>query len=90
MDNKLVSTFKAHDGGFISALRYLNGYLFSGGKDGNIVITKVADLTQAKKVNVGAVVRAVDGNFSAGVFTAGLLNGKIIKHDFNKNTTKVI
>jgi len=39
---------------------------------------------------VGAVVRAVDGNYSSGVFTAGLLNGKIVKVDFNKNQTKII
>ena len=33
-DRKLASTTKAHTGGFISAMRWNNGKLYSGGKDG--------------------------------------------------------
>jgi WD40 repeat protein len=35
---ELTSTLKAHNGGFICALRFANGKLYSGGKDGNVAI----------------------------------------------------
>jgi hypothetical protein len=35
---ELSTTIKAHSGGFICALRFVDGKLYSGGKDGNMAI----------------------------------------------------
>lgn len=40
----LSSTIAAHKGGFICAMRFAEGKLYSGGKDGNMVITNTQSL----------------------------------------------
>jgi len=54
------STLSAHKG-FVSALRYYSGKIYSGGKDGVINVIDTTTLTIEKTFNVGFLVRGVDG-----------------------------
>lgn len=42
--NNIKTTLTCHAGGFVGALQYANGKLYSGGKDGNVCITDVNSL----------------------------------------------
>jgi hypothetical protein len=44
--NGLVEAKKVHKSGFICGLRFQEGKLISGGKDGQVIISSVPDLTQ--------------------------------------------
>jgi WD40 repeat protein len=47
----LDKTVKVHDSGFISAMRFYGGYLFTGGKDGNVCVLDVNNgLNNVKKI----------------------------------------
>lgn len=59
---ELDSTVTVHKGGFVSALRYLNKLLYSGGKDGYVCITDTNSMTVVKSINVGNLVRGLDGD----------------------------
>jgi hypothetical protein len=49
-----------HAGGFVGALQYANGKLYSGGKDGNVCITNVGTLEPEGKISFGSLIRAID------------------------------
>lgn len=73
---ELSSTLKAHDAGFICALRWIDGKLYSGGKDGQLVITNTSSLSIEKKISFNNVlIRAIDVH--AGKALVGLRDGTI-------------
>ena len=77
---ELQTTIKAHDGGFICALTYAAGKLYSGGKDGNVVVTDTATLTVLNKLPYdGVLIRAIDMVGTKGLI--GLRNGSILHVD---------
>jgi hypothetical protein len=41
----LSQTIKTHESGFISAIKWDNGKLYCGGKDGKVVVIETAGLT---------------------------------------------
>jgi WD40 repeat protein len=74
--NNLGSTIPAHKGGFISAMRWAAGKLYSGGKDGNIVITNTTSLQIESTISLGStLVRAIDIN--GGEALVGMRDGTI-------------
>ena len=82
---ELQTAIKVHNGGFICALRFAAGNLYSGGKDGNIVITDTATLTVKKTLSYdGVLIRAIDVVGTKAL--VGLRNGSIILGDAASGT----
>lgn len=71
-----VQTIAAHDKGFICTMRWNNGTLYSGGKDGNIVLLRTSDCSVQQRINFGNPIRAVD--FDGTNMVVGLRNGTIV------------
>lgn len=85
----LSSTIKAHSGGFICALRFVEGKLYSGGKDGNMVITNTSSLTVEKTISFNNVlIRAID--VQGGKALVGLRDGTIYHTDLSSGSKNVI
>lgn len=54
-------TLKFHNGGFVGALRFAEGKIFSGGKDGNLCIINTQSHTVEKTISFdGILIRAID------------------------------
>jgi hypothetical protein len=79
----LSTTINAHKGGFICALRYSGGKLYSGGKDGNFLMINTQTLQVERTItNFNSVlIRAIDvvGNKAL----VGLRDGTIYEMDIN-------
>jgi hypothetical protein len=86
----LQKTIDAHKGGFICTIRFSNGKLYSGGKDGNVVITNAASHTVEKSLSLGSLVRAVDAK--DGQLLVGMRDGKIFhfSDENNESSKKMI
>jgi len=84
----LSSTIKAHSGGFICALRFVAGNLYSGGKDGNCCITSVDSLTVQKTIPFGNLIRAIDVKAPKGLIACR--DGTIYEYDVPSSSKKVI
>lgn len=75
--NMCEGTLKAHEGkGFICTMKWNNGTLYSGAKDGSVVLTSTADFTVQSKIDFGSLVRAVDVDGTNMV--VGLRDGTIV------------
>ena len=87
-DRELQKCYKVHGRGFISACMWNDGKIYSGGRDGQIIIS-CPDSEQAERtIQVDHLVRAIDS--SGGNILAGLINGKIIGIDGSDNTKTVM
>lgn len=85
----LQTTIKAHDAGFICALRFVDGKLYSGGKDGQVVITNTSTLSIEKKISFNNVlIRAID--VMAGKALVGLRDGTIFNVDLASGSKNAI
>lgn len=71
----------AHKGGFICSVKWANGKLYSGGKDGQVSITDTTSLTVEKSITFGNLVRAIDVEGSKAL--VGLRDGTIYHVDIN-------
>jgi WD40 repeat protein len=78
----------AHKGGFICSVRWANGKLYSGGKDGNVTITDTNSLAVEKQIAFGSLIRAIDVEGSKAL--VGLRDGTIYHVDINSGAKKVI
>lgn len=78
----------AHDKGFICSLRWMNGKLYSGGKDGNVCITETPSMNVLKKINFGVLIRAIDvmGNNAL----VGLRDGTIYSVDLGSGSKQIV
>lgn len=86
---ELSSTLKVHDGGFICALRYVDGKLYSGGKDGNMAIINTSTLAIEKKIQFsGVLIRAIDVHGSKAL--VGLRDGTIYNVDLSSGSKQAI
>ena len=86
-DRNASTTIAAHKGGFICALRYAAGKLYSGGKDGNLVITNCSSLQVEKTISFGTVlIRAIDIEGNKGL--VGLRDGTIFEIDMSNTNVK--
>lgn len=73
------ATIEGHGKGFICTIRWENGKLFSGGKDGKVLMTDTTSLNVEKTFDFGNPVRAVDC-FNDNL-VVGLRNGTIYHCD---------
>lgn len=86
---ELSSTINAHKGGFICALRFAAGKLYSGGKDGNLVITNTTSLQVEKTISFNSVlIRAIDVVGTKAL--VGLRDGTIFNVDLNTQNKTVV
>jgi hypothetical protein len=72
-----VTTIAAHKAGFISALTFSGGFIFSGGKDGQ-VFKIYSNLDSEAVIQYDSPVRAIDIS-NDGKMVCGLRNGSIIE-----------
>ena len=83
----LSSTIKAHSSGFICAMRWTAGKLYSGGKDGFVKIIDTSSLQEVGSIDFGGVlIRAIDVMSSKAL--VGLRNGHIYHVDINNGGSK--
>ena len=76
--NTCKTTLGFHGAGFVGAIIWISGKLYSGGRDGRVVITDTATLTQEKAFDFGVLPRAIDA-FNHEKFVVGLRNGSIVE-----------
>lgn len=69
-------------------MRWMNGKLYTGGKDGNFAITDTTTLQPIKITPLGSLIRAIDVNGDVAVL--GLRNGSIIHLNINSGENKSI
>jgi WD40 repeat protein len=80
---------KAHNAGFICALRWTAGKLYSGGKDGQVNIWDTSSMSKIGSVDFGGVlIRAIDVLGSNAI--VGCRNGNIYQVDLNSQSKQVI
>ena len=75
--NSIKKTFCPHDKGFVGAIMWNNGLLYSGGKDGKVFITDTESGDTIKGFDFGVLPRAID--YHDGNFVVGLRSGSIIE-----------
>lgn len=75
--NKLVGTYDVHGEGFVGAIRYCEGKIISGAKDGKVVISNPSTQKAEKTIDVGHLVRSIDMKGSN--ILCGLRNGTILE-----------
>ena len=66
----------------------MDGKLYSGGKDGNVVITNTETLEVQRSYSFGDLIRAIDVRGDQAL--VGLRNGTIFHLDVNSESKKVI
>ena len=75
--------------GFVGAIRFSEGKIYSGGKDGNLNIIDPNSLQLERTINFsGILIRAID--IKGGEALVGLRSGSIIKVDIATDTKQVI
>lgn len=74
---KLQKTYDVHGRGFCCAIRYCDGKVLSGAKDGKVIISNPESGEAERSIDVGCLVRSVD--MHGGSIIAGLRNGNIIE-----------
>lgn len=85
----LVNTIKAHSAGFICALRFAEGKLYSGGKDGKMAIINTQTLAVEKSLDFGGIlIRAID--VMGGKALVGLRDGTIYHVELGSGNKKAI
>jgi WD40 repeat protein len=85
----LSSTIKAHSAGFICALRFVEGKLYSGGKDGKMAVINTQSLQVEKTIDFGGVlIRAIDVMGQKAL--VGLRDGTIYEVEMGSGAKKAI
>jgi WD40 repeat protein len=75
--NTLFKVLYVHDKGFIGSINWVDGKLYSGGRDGNVCITNTETYECEKKISFGVLPRALD--VKDNMMVVGLRNGSIIE-----------
>jgi len=76
--NTCKTTLGFHGSGFVGAIMWNAGKLYSGGRDGRVVITDTETLTQEKAFDFGVLPRAIDV-FNGEKIVVGLRSGTIVE-----------
>lgn len=84
----LKGTYDVHGRGFVCAIRYVDGKIVSGAKDGKVVISNPAEKTAERTIDVDSLVRSVDMRGSS--IVAGLRCGAIIEINSSDKITEVM
>ena len=75
--NSCQKTLGFHESGFIGALNWVEGKLYSGGKDGRVCIIDTNTMECCEAISFGILPRAVD--VQNGCMVVGLRNGSIVE-----------
>jgi WD40 repeat protein len=76
-DRELKSNYDVHGKGFVCAIKWVDGKIVSGAKDGKVVISDPSSGTAEKTIDVDCLVRSVD--LRGDDIVAGLRNGTILE-----------
>ena len=79
---------EAHKGGFVCAMRFVDGFIYSGGKDGNVTLIDTSNHTVSKCISMGDLVRAIDVQGRNAL--VGLRNGTIYHVNLDSEEKKVV
>ena len=77
--NSCIKTLGFHERGFIGAINWVEGKLYSGGKDGRVCVINADTFECEKAINFGILPRALDVHL--GKLVVGLRTGSIIECD---------
>ena len=75
--NNIKDTYGFHDAGFIGAIAWHDGMLYSGGKDGRVNIIDSASMEVQKALQFPCPLRAID--YNGGNIVVGLRTGSIVE-----------
>lgn len=84
----LKSNYDVHGKGFVCAIRYCEGKIVSGAKDGKVVISCPKEQKAEREIDVNCLVRSVD--MHNGNIIAGLRNGTIVEINSSDKITEVM
>lgn len=87
-DRQCQGTLSAHKGGFICSIRWVKGTLYSGGKDGNVVISDCASMSVKNSISFNNLIRAID--VKHGNMLVGLRNGTINHCPIDGSNPKIL
>jgi len=59
-NRQLVKTYKVHSSGFVGAIKVFDGKVFSGGKDGCIIVSDPNSGEAERTIDIGSLPRAID------------------------------
>ena len=81
--NTLFKVLYVHEKGFVGSITWIEGKLYSGGRDGNVCITNTESFECEKKITFGVLPRALD--VKDNMMVVGLRNGSIIECNMDDN-----
>lgn len=82
--NSCKQTLGFHDRGFIGAIVYTGGMLYSGGRDGRVCVIDGGSLECVNAIDFGTLPRAIDVH--NGKLVVGLRTGQIVECDLETST----
>jgi WD40 repeat protein len=75
--NSTKDTFSFHERGFIGAIVWISGMLYSGGRDGRVNVIDASSMEVQKCIDFGCLPRAID--IRDGELVVGLKTGAIVQ-----------
>lgn len=79
--SSLKQTIGVHNEGFVGAIIWNSGKLYSGGKDGRVCITDTSTMQCERAIEFGVLPRAIDIHVETQKLIVGLKTGSIIECD---------
>ena len=76
-NRQLAKAYKVHDSGFVGAIKVFEDKIYSGGKDGSIIVSNPNNGSIERTVQVGSLIRAID--FRDGNILVGDFDGRIME-----------
>ena len=74
-NRQLAKTYKVHGKGMVGAIKVFDGKVFSGGKDGNVIISDPKTGEAERTIELGHLIRAID--YNDGLLVVGDKEGTI-------------
>lgn len=84
-ERNLEKNYKVHNKGFICSIMWVDGKIYSGGKDCQIIISNPETEEAERTIEMDHLIRAID--VSGDKILAGLINGDIIEINGDDKTT---
>jgi microtubule-associated protein-like 6 len=87
-NRSLKKAYKVHDSGFVGAIKVFDGKVFSGGKDGNVIISDPNSGEAERVIEVGRLIRAID--YQDGNILVGDRDGNITEYNEDDEATNLM
>jgi len=84
----LQGTYDVHGKGFVCAIRYVDGKIISGARDGKVVVSCPKEKKAERTIDVDNLVRSVD--MRGGNIIAGLRSGTIVEINSSDKVTEIM